>query len=921
METQISTLLKLTYSGQDDEEIKNAQNELFEGLAHEEFFQSLFNIIANPSEVRRSAIIFLNNSIRSFWDQENTPFNEQIRHNIFLFIPQLLKILTNEISKLCSHLSTDVIYRVYLTNEWQDLYNEIMSGLSSQKDNQILSSLILSDSLFIASIQINKENEEEDNESLKNANQNLIQFISEHLLQFILNIFQEKSTNLQHLIKCYQIVNHILKFNDRIIQQILSVNDILMSLAQEMIQYSFQVKEVPSDNPHFQPFLKKIIKFLTTCITNPLLTNLINIEYINYFLSMIQEILKASMPNPIKCNTLRFLKEILANDETWQAVDETNLSKTLSDMILPLFSVSPEDLEMAYNDPTGFISENQKICEDFNDLKASASSILYKSAKKHNVLLSICLSSVGEVYQMFENGQADQLNLFAIFHMCSSIIGLAVEKDNDAVLSLFGNISSLFQITEDEDKQLATSGAFLLLASCTNLNYSKELVQVVFLNVDNPFNLTRFFALECISSILRQLSKNPKLSEMKEQIFAEYSEKLEQSLQLLLNISREVSNENLIEPFTHLFPLFGEKLLPHAQDLTDNFLNMIQDITSNIKSDDFELKLNLIAIIESFSTLLKIIVKSKEAAAQLCPTIYDFLLQLLPSMPSIAVSSYFTLFNQIVFESPTFNSAYWNITNYFDSDNAAEFNHLLELIQFKETDMSNDESAMQIILAFISGVLNEINEYDDFQDYFPSITGFVLRMRKKVIELNDGVVFGSIVQKIVPFIQFLNSEDSSENPERSNSNIVRLLNALIIADDNLNCLMEICGDDFPLIIVYWEQRLIYPLSVPAAINVIKSSFLDNEQKSILLSSVLNLACKNLANDSNQANSENSEDDDSDDFDDVDDVVNAAEDCPWFTDNEVVSMLSKIFADKSNEALFEKCIPDQIEFLANQNNPT
>ena len=84
---------------------------------------------------------------------------------------------------------------------------------------------------------------------------------------------------------------------------------------------------------------------------------------------MIQEILKASMPNPIKCNTLRFLKEILANDETWQAVDETNLSKTLSDMILPLFSVSPEDLEMAYNDPTGFISENQKICEDFNDLK------------------------------------------------------------------------------------------------------------------------------------------------------------------------------------------------------------------------------------------------------------------------------------------------------------------------------------------------------------------------------------------------------------------------------------------------------------------------------------------------------------------------------------------------------------------------
>lgn len=924
METQISSLLSLTYSGSNDEEIKNAENELFESMQYTDFIPSLFNIILNPSndiQLRKSAILFLNNSIRMLWNQENSPLDEQVKQNIFLFIPQLLKISTQDLIQTCSHLSTDVIYRVYLTNEWQELYNEIINGFSSQPsddEDPILCSLILSDSLLSVSILINKENGNNENESFTIANQNLIQFISEQLLQFILSLLQEKSSNLQYLIYCYQLINHIFKFNERMTEQIISLNSNLMLISQEMVQNSLNIKEVPSDNPFFELFFKKIMKFLTTCALNPHLSSLINIDYISSFLPIIQEIFKSDMSNSVKCSALQFLKEIFSIDTVWQSVGESDVAKTLIDIVSPLFSVSPIDFEMAYNDPSGFISENQKICEDFNDLKATSSLILSNSALKHEVLLSFCLSNIGEVYQMFENGQTDQLNLFATFHMCSSVINLAVAKDNDAVISLFGNMSSLFQISQDENFQLANAAIFMLLAQCTSLEYSKELVQVVFANIDNPFDLTRYFAVECISSILRQLTGNPKLESMKDEIFNEYGDKLEQSLQLLLSISKDVSNEYLTESFTHLFEHFGERLLPFAQDITENFLSMIHDLTSSGNSgDDLEKISTLIAIINSFSTLIKIIIKSEEASNQLLPNIYDYLLQLLPNIPTTVISTYFSLFDQIVIECPFFSNTFWNAANYFNSEYSTEFNQLLELIQFKEVEMQSDESAIQIMLSFISGALDEINDYDEFQSYCPPITGFVLRMGSNILEMNDGAVFSSIVQKIVPFIQFLSSEDSEKDPEISNNNIVRLLNALMIVDTQLSSFLQICGDDFSQIFSYWENRLIYPLSVPVVFNVIQLTFLEDEQKAVLLSNVVDLMYRNLNKKADLIDFENGGDDDDeyDDLDDIDGIENTAGNCPWYADMEVVSMFNQLLAsNRQNEALFEKCNENEIQYL-------
>lgn len=919
MESQISTLLSSTYSGSNDTVIKNAQNTLFQNITHPDFFPSLLNIILNPSNpvnLRISGITFLNNSILSLWDLENSPFTHEIRKYIFQFIPQIIKASLPQVVLPCTHLTVDVIKKTYLTNEWPEIYSEIINGFTNEnEDGEILCSLILSNSLFSVFLLINKKTETNDIENLKNANQIFVQFIIQNLIQLVSNTFHQKNGNIQLITYCYQLIKNLFKFDGSLLHQIFNSNSILSSLVQEMVQYSFRIKEITSNDPLFELFIKKVMKFLSICYSNPNLANFIGIEFISNFLPVIQEILKSALPNPIKCSTLRFLSGIFSNETVWKAVGEENTANTLVNIISPLFAISADDFKMAYDDPSGFICENQKICDfdDFNDLKASSSNILFKCAKKHDILLSICISSIANSYQMFVNNQTDNLNLFSIFHMSSNVINLAANKNSNAVLSLFGEIYPLFELDNNNiNNQFATAASFLLLSSCTNLKYSKELIHICFVHVDNPFKLTRYYAIECISSILRQITADPSLSSIKDEIFNQYGEKLAQTFQILLSISREASIADLIGSFTHFFSIFGEKLLPLSQTLVTNFLEIINDITST-NNDDFP---TLIMVIQSFSSFLAILSKSEQISAQLLPTIYHSLVQLFKNIPDSAIDSYLSLFKEIILKSPLFIQSYWEITSIFTPEYSKEFNQLIELIEFKEIEMPNDQPAIEFMVNFINNSLRQINDFDEFQNYCPAFSGFVLRLKQDVITLNGGDLFVSIVQKIVPLIQFLFNQENEGNNNFNNYDIVKLLNALFIVDASL--VLNVCGDAFPVVFTYWQQKLTFPLSVPAAINALNLEQINDEQKSILLSSVLNLAFNSLIYKSNLSMMKNLENDgDDDDYDDLDfdDFEEVTENCPWFSDQEAVSLLIQFFnANQQNPSLFVKCDPSQVQFL-------
>ena len=183
--------------------------------------------------------------------------------------------------------------------------------------------------------------------------------------------------------------------------------------------------------------------------------------------------------------------------------------------------------------------------------------------------------------------------------------------------------------------------------------------------------------------------------------------------------------------------------------------------------------------------------------------------------------------------------------------------------------------------------------------------------------MNGGQFFLSIVQKVLTFIQFLISnengdeDDDDDFNEHINSSIVRLLNALMIVD--CGSFFQSCGDEnLPFVFNYWEQSLVFPFSVPAAANVLQLQFLDDDQKSVLLSYLLNLCYKNmLAKIKNGQNEEEDDDDDDDDLVDTEKTQN----CPWFEDKDVIPIITQIFSScQQNPGLFEKCDQEQLEFL-------
>ncbi|OHT07661.1 hypothetical protein TRFO_24070 [Tritrichomonas foetus] len=875
MEDQIIQLLRVTFSGT-NQEIRNAEALLSQNIANPTFFQSLANIISNcqvDDSIRKAAILYLNTIINSFWNKETLPLS--IKQNIILFVSQLLLNFPPALFSIYSHLAQSLIKLAFFNNEWPDLLNLISTGFQGE-ENLVLRSLILSNSLS----KLLSKNDVDHNFSL--------QFAS-NIIPVIGNILETRQ-NLQLFSIGYNCVSHLSN-----IQEIFSNETLLISL-KKMIHFSSCLNDV-TNNQFFETFAKKVMKFLSKFVI------LIDGEFINMILPLIGQIMNSALSNGLKCHSLRLLYNIYKNDNFINANGQEAFN-TLISFVFPLFSLSEDEVEMAQNDPLGFISETQKICDDFNDPKASASFILYDLAKKYNMLIPLCLFYLNNSFQMYLNKQTNWMNLFSMFHMCSSIINLAASKNNQEIVALFHNLSPLFQISEDP---FATASVLMLLSHANKLKLSAELIGAVFTNIDNPFQLTQYYAIECISSVLRQISKNPSL---KEEIFTQYGQNLEKSLQVLINASSNGNNVNLTESFMHYFSVFGQRLLPFSHNLASHFIGVINNIC-----DDSEAFSTLFMSIESLSSLMKIVYKSDEVAINVCPFVYHSLLQILPKIPKTVIDSYFSLLNQIVIESP-FNPEYWEVVTLFNNEMADYFCQIFEFLIFADQSFNQNNTAIHFLLGVINNAITQTIEIDDFLMFCPAITGFVLKMPEFVNSNNE--FLNSLIQKIIPILQCYSQLNQNEDIDDDDDgmiiseNILKLLNALlIVASTNV---ANICGDSFSYVLLFWQQHPQFPMFIPASLKMF-TNFNDG-QKSDLISIIVNLCFTNII-----AKSEIGDFDSDDmDFDDDDDLKDESEICTWFSKESIISSVQQLINENQNNNLFVKCNKMHIEAIMQYGKP-
>lgn len=909
MEQQIATLLHTTFAGQNDQEISDAFNMLLQNMSNPSFFPSLFNVIFNqsvPIEIRKAGINLLKQSTIMFWYKEDSPITNEIKQLIFQFIPQLLKNSSVDLLSMSSDLATNIINLTFLNNEWPEAYTIFMNGFSDNPgntENDLICSLILGHSLCTVFNRYENPNEEIIGQFL--------QFVATKLIPGIYAIIHNKN-NLHMITLSYQIFNQLISFQEPFLNQLLNPeghigNNIFAILLQEFVQYSFHINQYSPETPFYRQFIEEMITFLAVCYRNHLLAPFLDIGFIHTFLPIIPQLLNSALPNSIRCRALDFLSSIILNSNIWSTFEEEQIARNLIEFITQLFEVTEDDFQLACTDPASFLNENQKMIEDFNDLKSSASYILYMVAEKHPIIVPAVLSLADTSFKSFSNGTENSLTLFSHFHMCSNVLNMM--KNNETVLSLFQNISPLFQICADENdhhRQFATAAGFWLLASCTNLDYPKEMIDVVFAHLDNPFILTRYLAIECLSSIFRSISHK---SELKQVIFDTYGEKLYQSLQFLLAFSSESKNLNLTESFIHYFSLFGEKLLPMAEDFSQYFINMLNELT-----EDRSNFCSLILAINSFSSLLDIIFKSEENSIRLCPMIYKSLVELLPRIPSNAINTYFSLFIQIVNDGPLFTPEYWSITESINFDYIREYCALFEFLQLKDLEMGTGAApSIEFMVNFIGQTLNLVS-LDDFKLYCPAIVGFVLRTGTNFVQINGGDLFRQTAQKVFTCIEMYCS-----NPDAwISKSVLALLNALFVVDANST--MALCNQG---ILDVWKRHLIYPISIPAAVNIIQI-IADIDQKCELLAIVLDLVYlhlifKSISKVKLCGECEDEYDDDFEIFDDDsdydDDFEEPTKACRWYTENHILQFIKPLYqAYEPGNPLFARCDPQKFEAL-------
>ena len=879
MERQISELLQLTFTGGNSEIIKNAENKLLQGVHEPSFFQSLFNLIINPQtlfEIKKSALVFLNTVILKMWNQ----IDDNIKNMIIQFIINFLVDSPPQLFKYLSYLTRNLVLSSFDSINWLNSLNTLSSDFQDEKN--IIRFLVIANAICISF-------------ERKNADQNtLLQFVPP-LMSLLINLIGS-CQNIATKSLCFKCLAHIFNFKEII------NNDFIASI-QNLINSTVNIKDY-INNLESEPYIINVIKFLIKC------NSYIDVNTIKELILIIQQILASPLSIKLKCKSLLLLYQFYRNANFWSFIKdrESDYINLLITMIFPIFSISEEDVQNMQDDPYYFISENQKICDDFNDLKASSSLILYNVAKNHPVLISFCLSSINDIYIRYTNNQASWMDLFSLFHMVSSVVNLATKKNSNEVIQVFNNILPLFSLPSSPGYNcFATASAFMLLSNVQNIKYTKELIGAVFLHIDNPFTLIRLYTIECISSVLRQISKD---NEIKQEIFSSFGEKIRESLQILIEMSSLGVNSSITESFLHYFSVFGETLLPISHDLSQHFLNMINSICDS--HNDSESFSALYMAIESLSTLMKIVFKSEEISNKECPFVYHSLLQLIPKIPMTLTDAYFSLLNQLILQS-SFNSSYWEDTiaiyklykeSNFDGNIDGNFSILFESLMFKDINMTNN-STIQFIQEYINNMLHSNNQayqhsIDGFVSICPSLTGFILRVC--TIGNQNSDIIQAILHKVIEAIQYY-CNNPNEYPPHS---LVNLLNAFLIVVPESFSYIE--SSIFQTILFFWSSYPQYPMTILATLKIFQQ--LNNEQKSSILQIILDLLYEKLELNMLKA----SEEDEDSDFDDDSDIESDNEKCLWFSDEFVISSAIELFIENQNSPFLGNCDENKLSLV-------
>ncbi|OHT11287.1 hypothetical protein TRFO_19403 [Tritrichomonas foetus] len=773
MDQQIIHLLEQTRSN-NSELIAQAEKSLTELSTNPEFLPTLITIPSNvqiSDVIRLSALIHIRIVVDHFWE---TSVDESIKQLIKSSLPEIILNWPLNLIQNVHHYAHSVIRAAFPKGEWPELPNIIFSLLSHPTENTVRAGLILASSLC-GSVKIVNQNDHQ--------LRSLVVEFGVSLLNVLMSLFSQCQV-FEFLSLGFHCASRILLSNAGFPFENLTNNFL------PLVEKSCIISQVV-ENEDYVNLAIHSLKFAIQFVTK--YAKVLPVNIIGQYVQLINTLIPTNVPPKIKVLLLSLLNELFKCPNTWPLFAD-NLPNFLAQLMMPLFALSQDNIISLNSDPAEFIADVHKSDNHFEDIRSSASTVIY-SLHEHIEIVNAARIVAVEAFISYSNLPQKDLNsqivLFAAFQMFSSVSRFMKDIDPLLFTKFFTTIFPLF----DSPEELGRAAGFMLLSESTNVTAPPELIMKCIEHIVDPFPLARYYAVISAAGLL----ENTKEVSLIQKHFAK-SPAIPAMFTSLFELSQRFQFSDIANAISGLIKIFNVHLLPIAANVGHGLLQFLANSIDSIETAQG-------IICDSLEFLVDLISQNEEARIHLAPQLCTEAFTVLTNIEQTEIFDLLASTTIRLFEMSPFSPTMWNAANMLidrirkDPDvSITDLVAIISLFVYKDTEFAMREN-MPIIVTFCMEQMNErTKEFDSWVEFAKLASHILLRLTNS----NP-----SVINLIKPLTEMASIMIESDQLYYSSiTGLVMLINSLMMTD--LQTVINVLGSKFDQFIEFWTDNAIFP---------------------------------------------------------------------------------------------------------------
>ena len=604
----------------------------------------------------------------------------------------------------------------------------------------------------------------------------------------------------------------------------------------------------------------------------------LDIEFVGSYLEMFTTLIQMNLLPKYVCTLLNFLSRLIDVPCTLELLS-SNLMGFLKGIMLPLFSLTEEELYLSENDPSTFISEVHKLGNSFEDIRSSASNIIYYLSQKHDDVTECVRCIAVESFNWFiglqNKDKFSQGILYSSFYMFSVVSKFLSDIEPKLLRNFISTTSILFTANET----ISRASIFMLLmrsAESGALSNNPDLIMICIQDIINdPSILVKYYATISVSKLLQHFEET-------NIIRADFIPLIPTLFQTVFQLLTKFQNSDLVPVISSFIQVFSNDISSIINDLGNELLLLLAD---SILSEEISSE-----VINSIENLIDII-KDKNISSLVEPNLFMKCIEILKICEDTSIFDLFTMTVKRLLENIPFSDNFWNIVDIIiqkiNQESEISITDLIDIISILIYKDDNFTKKTEICSTIIKFIMEQLKKADDdstvWNEYAKVASSLLMRLRDQ----------SSIINEITPLLikMLIGQIEKSSDGFSDDIGLKTLLNVLLfIVPDQINSL---CDES---IIEYWLENPIFPETVVSSLNCYQM-FSNNRTCQIrILTTLAELLCNDIL----------LKDPDIDDFDQLADCQSIV---IWFDFSQTLLSVYDFFSmiSKSDPSIYNEFI--------------